>query len=338
MTTRPARRDAIDDPVAARLEPHRRALTAHCYRMLGSAFEADDAVQETMVRAWRSIDRYEGRGSLEAWLFRIATNVCLNLLRGRGRRAMPMDLGPAARPDVGVLTTRPSGSWVGPVPDAWVLDPSAGRDPADAAIEREALRLAFVTALQRLPARQRAVLILRDVLRWSSEEVATLLDTTDVSVKSALQRARATMGVAGVLDDAPTAVDPAAAGLLEQYIDAFERYDVDALVGLLHDDATMSMPPFDLWLDGAANIAAWWRREHGACTRLAVAAGACQRVAGRRPVPPDRCGAPRALCRRGPRRRGGTHRLVARLPRAGAVPAVRRARVAVRAECHRPLP
>ena len=264
-TTRTARRLALDDPVAVRLEPHRRALTAHCYRMLGSAFEADDAVQETMVRAWRGIDRYEGRGPLEAWLYRIATNVCLNLLRGRGRRALPMDLGPSARPDIGVLATRPAGAWVGPVPDAWVLDPSVGRDPADAAIEREALRLAFVSALQRLPARQRAVLILRDVLRWSSEEVALLLGTTDVSVKSALQRARATMGDVGVLDDAPSAVDPAAAGLLEQYIEAFERYDIDALVGLLHEDATMSMPPFDLWLEGAASITAWWRRQHAEC-------------------------------------------------------------------------
>src|SRR5215208_3904505 len=137
-TTSPSR---IDGDAAERLEPYRRSLMAHCYRMLGSAFDADDAVQETIVRAWRNLDRYEGRGPFEAWLFRIATNVCLNLLRGRGRRALPMDLGPAARPDVAVLTSRPGAAWVGPVPDAWVVEPSRGEDPLDAAVQREALRL-----------------------------------------------------------------------------------------------------------------------------------------------------------------------------------------------------
>jgi RNA polymerase sigma-70 factor, ECF subfamily len=259
-TSRPGDLTVVD-----RLEVHRRALTAHCYRMLGSAFEADDAVQETMVRAWRSFDRYEGRGPLEAWLFRIATNVCLNMLRGRGRRALPMDLGPAAPPDVALPTVPAEVAWVGPVPDAWVLD------PADSVVERESLRLAFVTALQRLPPRHRAVLILRDVLRWSTHEVAALLATTDTSVKSILQRARATMGAAGVLADVP--LDPDANALLEQYIDAFERYDVDALVELLHEDAVLSMPPFDLWLDGAGSIRQWWQREECRGSRL-VAMGA----------------------------------------------------------------
>jgi RNA polymerase sigma-70 factor, ECF subfamily len=257
MTSRPGDLTVVD-----RLEVHRRALTAHCYRMLGSAFEADDAVQETMVRAWRSFDRYEGRGPLEAWLFRIATNVCLNLLRGRGRRALPMDMGPAARPDVAVPTAPSEMAWVGPVPDAWVLD------PADSVVARESLRLAFVAALQRLPPRHRAVLILRDVLRWSTHEVATLLATTDTSVKSTLQRARATMGAAGVLPDG--ALDPDAHALLEQYIDAFERYDVGALVELLHEDAVLSMPPFDLWLEGAGSIQLWWQREECRGSRLLV--------------------------------------------------------------------
>ncbi len=246
----------IDGDVTERLEPFRRSLMAHCYRMLGSAFDADDAVQETMVRAWRSIDRYEGRGPFEAWLYRIATNVCLNMLRGRGRRALPMDLGPASSPDSPLPVPRPGATWVGPIPDAWVQAPGQ-LDPADAAIEREHLRLAFVTALQRLPPRQRAALILHDVLRWSNHEIAALFETTDTSVKSSLQRARATMAEA-----APgRALDPSAGDLLERYVDAFERYDIDALVDLLHTDATLSMPPHDLWLHGADDIAAWWRRE-----------------------------------------------------------------------------
>ncbi len=244
-----------------RLEPHRRGLMAHCYRMLGSAFDADDAVQETMVRAWRGLDRYEGRGPFEAWLYRIATNVCLNMLRGRSRRALPMDLGPAASPEAGVGLARPGATWVGPVPDALVRAPAGQLDPAEAAIEHESLRLAFVTALQRLPPRQRAALILHDVLRWSNQEIAALFETTDTAIKSSLQRARATMGAAGT----GVVLDPTAGELLERYIDAFQRYDVEALVDLLHEDATLSMPPHDLWLQGAADIAAWWRRESSAC-------------------------------------------------------------------------
>jgi len=253
-TTSPSR---IDGDAAERLEPYRRSLMAHCYRMLGSAFDADDAVQETMVRAWRNLDRYEARGPFEAWLYRIATNVCLNMLRGRGRRALPMDLGPASSPDAPLPLPRAGRTWVGPIPDTWVRAPDGQLDPADAAIEREHLRLAFVTALQRLPPRQRAALILHDVLRWSNQEIAALFETTDTSVKSSLQRARATMA-----DAAPgRALDPSAGDLLERYVDAFERYDVDALVGLLHADATLSMPPHDLWLRGADDIAAWFRRE-----------------------------------------------------------------------------
>jgi RNA polymerase sigma-70 factor (ECF subfamily) len=168
-----------------------------------------------------------------------------------------MDLGPASSPDSALPVPRPGRTWVGPIPDAWVTAPDGHVDPADAAIEREHLRLAFVAALQRLPPRQRAALILHDVLRWSNHEIAALLETTDTSVKSSLQRARATMA-----DGAPgRALDPTAGDLLERYVDAFERYDVDALVDLLHTDATLSMPPHDLWLQGPDDIAAWWRRE-----------------------------------------------------------------------------
>jgi RNA polymerase sigma-70 factor (ECF subfamily) len=226
-----------------------------------SLIDADDAVQETMVRAWRNLERYEGRGPFEAWLFRIATNVCLNMLRGRGRRALPMDLGPASPPDVPLPVPRPGRTWVGPVPDDLVRTPSGALDPAEAAVERESLRLAFVTALQRVPPRQRAALILHDVLRWSNQEIAALFETTEVSVKSSLQRARATMGAAG----AATTLDPSAAELLERYVDAFERYDINALVELLHEDATLSMPPHDLWLQGRDDIAAWFRAEGAAC-------------------------------------------------------------------------
>ena len=278
-------RAECDDTTNAQLEAHRRALTAHCYRMLGSAFDADDAVQETMLRAWRGMDRWEGLGTFEAWLFRIATNVCLNLLRGRGRRALPMDLGPAAPADVVDRRSRPAAAWIGPVPDSWVL---ADQDPAEMVIARETLRLAFVAALQRLPSRQRAVLLLRDVLRWSTTEVAALLATSDVSVKSSLQRARATMASAVAPAPQPDPIDPASTGLLARYIDAFERYDVDALVRLLCVDATLSMPPLDLWLDGATSIGSWWRREETVCrgSRLqAVRANGAPAVAHFRLMP-----------------------------------------------------
>ena len=185
--------DTIDasDVLAEALDEHRRALTGYCYRMLGSAFEADDAVQETMVRAWRAIDTFEGRSTMRSWLYRIATNVCLDLLRGRQRRARPMDLGPASTTEAFRGATLPESAWVQPIPDGRVL-PEDG-DPAEVAAARESVRLAFVTALQHLPARQRAVLILREVLRWQATEVAELLDTTVASVNSALQRARATL-------------------------------------------------------------------------------------------------------------------------------------------------
>jgi len=230
---------------------HRPALLGYCYRMLGSAADADDAVQETMVRAWRSIDTFEGRAPLEAWLYRIATNVCLNLLRGRRRRALPMDVARAASAYAPLGTPHGHEVWVEPIADALIT--SQGADPGEIAATRESVRLAFVAALQLLPPRQRAVLILRDVLRWKADEVAALLDMSVVSVKSALQRARATLALTP-----PSPPAPADRELLDRYLDAFGRYDIDALVGLLRDDATLSMPPYDLWLLGVEEIRAWF--------------------------------------------------------------------------------
>lgn len=254
------RRPSTSD-LEARLEEHRTALTGYCYRMLGSAFEADDAVQDTMLRAWRSFDRFEGRATLKSWLYRIATNVCLTMLEGRGRRARPMDLGPASTVD-GSLAQLPEATWIEPIPDSRVL-PEAG-DPAELAMSRETLRLAFVAALQHLPARQRAVLILREVLRWRASEVAELLDTSVASVNSALQRARATLEASDV--GAPLApLDDAATALLARYVEAFEDYDVEALVALLHEEATLSMPPYELWLRGPAHLRDWWLGPGAGC-------------------------------------------------------------------------
>ena len=240
-----------------RLEQHRSELTGYCYRMLGSPFEAEDAVQETLLRAWRGFDRFEGRAALRSWLYRIATNVCLDMLSGRERRARPMDLGPAREPVAANLNTRPEVTWIEPLPDDRFVP--AESDPAEVAVARETVRLAFVAALQHLPPRQRAVLILCEVLRWQASEVAELLETSVASVNSALQRARATLD-ASDLDAADTApsVDAADEELLARYVEAFERYDMDALTSLVHEDATQSMPPFDLWLHGRDDIFAWW--------------------------------------------------------------------------------
>ena len=244
------------DQLDARLLAHRRELTGYCYRMLGSAFDADDAVQETLVRAWRGLQGFEGRSALRSWLYRIATNVCLDQLSGRQRRALPMDLSGAPYPPVehSLAGRRPRTAWVEPILDRQVLPEDA--DPAEQVIGRESIRLAFVAALQHLPPRQRAVLLLRDVLRWKADEVAELLDTTTAGVNSALQRARATLATLGPAPE-PQPLDDAARALLARYVDAFERYDVDALVSLLRDDATQHMPPFEMWLRGAADIGAW---------------------------------------------------------------------------------
>jgi RNA polymerase sigma-70 factor, ECF subfamily len=234
-----------------RIEEYRRELTGYCYRMLGSGFEADDAVQETMLRAWRAAEGFEGRSSLRSWLYRIATNVCLDMLRGRQRRAMPIDLGPASPPVEALLDWHPEDIWISPIADAKVM-PEHG-DPAEIAVARDTVRLAFVTALQQLPPRQRAALILCEVLRMPAAEAAGTLGTSVPAVNSALQRARATLAELPE-EQRPTAVDADQADLLDRYVDAFQRYDMEQLITLLHDDAVMTMPPYATWFRGAQNI------------------------------------------------------------------------------------
>jgi RNA polymerase sigma-70 factor (ECF subfamily) len=238
------------------MELHRVELTAHCYRMLGSPFDAEDAVQEAFVRAWRSRDRFEGRAAIRTWLYRIATNVCLDMLKGANRRFRAMDLGPACEPIEANLNVPSGKRWIEPIPDHLVA-PEA--DPADQVVERESIRLAFVAALQKLPPRQRAVLILREVLRWEASEVAELLDSTVQSVNSSLQRARAALGKSHVSsDDRLPALSTDDRAMLDRYVAAFERYDMQALTSLIREDASQSMPPFDMWLGGRHDILAWW--------------------------------------------------------------------------------
>ncbi|HZU39781.1 MAG TPA: sigma-70 family RNA polymerase sigma factor [Solirubrobacteraceae bacterium] len=238
------------------LEQHRRELIGYCYGMLASPFEAEDAVQETFLRAWRAYDRFEGRAAVRSWLYRIATNVCMDMLSSRARRARPMDLGPAREPVASNLNTLPETTWIEPLPDSSVAEDG---DPAEVAQARETIRLAFVAALQHLPPRQRAVLILCEVLRWRAKEVADLLDMSVASVNSALQRARATLDGAGAspLATAPTVAEPDQ-DLLRRYVAAFEAYDIDALTALIREDASQSMPPYDLWLHGREDIFRWW--------------------------------------------------------------------------------
>jgi RNA polymerase sigma-70 factor, ECF subfamily len=269
------------------LEDHRAKLTGYCYRMLGSPFEAEDAVQETLVRAWRALDRFEGRAALQSWLFGIATNVCFDMLKARGQRALTMDLGPSSPGDALPGATLPELLWVGPVRDERVL-PSHG-DPAEVLVARESIRLAFVAALQHLNPRQRAALILRDMLRWKAKEVALLLDTTTTSVESLLRRARA---VLGEVDRArPAAVEgERARALVDRYADAFERHDVDTLVALLHEDVTLSMPPHPLWLQGVDAVRTWFDTLSGGCRHgryLPVSANGSPGLAFYRPARPD---------------------------------------------------
>ena len=237
---------ATTTPAFEKLESYRRELTAYCYRMLGSPFEAEDAVQDTLLRAWRSADKFEGRAAVRSWLYRIATNVCLDQLKSRERRARPMDLGPAGEPVIENLNTLPEVTWIEPLP----------ADPADVVMSRETIRLAFVAALQHLPPRQRAVLILCEVLKWQASEVAELLETSVASVNSALQRARATLETRDLGTGQPLGQPDLE--LLERYVKAFERYDMEALTSLIHEDATQSMPPYDLWLSGRDHIFTWW--------------------------------------------------------------------------------
>lgn len=245
----------------ADLETHRRELVGYCYRMLGSGSEAEDAVQDTMLRGWRSLERFEGRSTLKSWLFRIATNVCLDMLSSAQRRTRPMDLGPARSPHGPLGEILPEATWIEPLSESALT----GEDPAALAESRETLRLAFIAALQRLPPRQRAALILCEVLHWRASEAAELLDTTTAAVNSALQRARA------AIEEADGGSLPAAAGetvdreLLDRYMDAFERYDMDALAELIREDAVQSMPPYELWLSGRTDILDFWVGPGAAC-------------------------------------------------------------------------
>jgi RNA polymerase sigma-70 factor (ECF subfamily) len=238
------------------LEQHRAELTGYCYRMLGSTFEAEDAVQDTLLKAWKSYEAFEGRAQLRSWLYRIATNVCFDILNSRSRRARPMDLGPAGWADAANLgAPLPEVAWVEPMPDGRVLP--EGADPADIAELKESVRLAFVAALQHLPPKQRAVLILRDVLRWKADEVAQLLETSVQSVNSALQRARDGITKRANADSAPRPMDEEHSALLARYVDAFESYDMDRFTALLRDDAYFNMPPYALWLQTHQDIRAW---------------------------------------------------------------------------------
>jgi len=260
---------------AATLELHRPALTGHCYRMLGSAFDADDAVQETMLRAWKNLDRFDGRSAMRTWLYRIATNVCLDALSDRPARVRAMDVSPLGTVE-DELTERPRTHWLEPIPDARAI-PADG-DPAEQAVLRESIRLAFVAALQHLPPRQRAVLLLTQVLNWSAAEVAEGLEMTVAAVNSALQRARSTLAARDV-NAPPPPLSEAQHALVARYVESFERYDVQALTALLREDATMSMPPYDFWLRGPDPIAAWLSGRGAGCR-------------GSRLVPTQACGLP----------------------------------------------
>ena len=255
---RPDRSPRLDsDELEARLEAHRVELTGYSYRILGSAFEAEDAVQETFIRAWRGYDRFEGRAALRSWLYKIATNVCFDMKGASQRRARPIDINPALSADQALGTALPETAWIEPIPDDRAV-PSGG-DPADVAVARESIRLAFVAALQYLPPRQRAVLILREVLRWKADEVAELLETSVASVNSALQRARATLATKDLVeaDPTPTVLDDEHEALLRRYVAAFEEYDMDALTSLLNEDARWSMPPYEIWLQTHHDIRSW---------------------------------------------------------------------------------
>jgi RNA polymerase sigma-70 factor (ECF subfamily) len=259
----------------AQLEQHRAALVGHCYRMLGSPVDADDAVQETMVRAWRSLDRFDGRASLRTWMYRIATNVCIDALSDRSRRARPIEEGPLGTVD-DVLEARPRTHWLEPVPDARVIPPDA--DPAERAVLRQSIRLAFVAALQLLPPKPRAALLLTEVLGWSVAEVAESLDATVPAINSALQRARATLASKNLGEPQPP-LSAAQQALVDRYFQAFEQYDIDALTALLTDEATLSMPPYTLWLRGHDAIRTWLLGRGGGCR-------------GSRLVPTLACGSP----------------------------------------------
>ena len=273
-------------PTAIQLEEQRAALTGHCYRMLGSAAEADDAVQETVLRAWRSLERFDGRASLRTWLYRIATNVCLDALADRSRRARPMELGPEGSAD-DPLNELPRTHWLEPIPDSKALPADA--DPSELLVLRQSIRLAFVAALQHLPPRQRAALLLTEVLGWSAAEVAETLETSIAAVNSALQRARATLATRDV-SAGGGALSESQSRLLNRYVEAFHRYDVDALTALLREDAAFSMPPYALWLRGREPVRSWLLGRGAGCRGsrlLPIAACASPAFAHYKPAGPQ---------------------------------------------------
>jgi RNA polymerase sigma-70 factor (ECF subfamily) len=279
--------DSIDTTELGQLEPYRRELTAYCYRMLASAQDAEDAVQDAFVRAWRNLAGFEDRVGVRPWLYRIATNVCLDMLKARRRRALPMDIAPVATGEFSMGAPRPEATWVQPIPDQLISPPE--HDPAEVAVSRESIRLAFIAALQRLVPRQRAVLILRDVLSWRANEVAELLDTSEDAVNSTLRRARSALAEAN-LDAMPSEPAVADRELLGRYVEAFLRYDVEALVALLHEDATLQMPPFELWLRGHADIRSFLMAmvdEAGYDRVIEVAANGSPALAVYRPTGPS---------------------------------------------------
>jgi RNA polymerase sigma-70 factor (ECF subfamily) len=243
----------------ALLETYRPALTGHCYRMLGSVLDAEDAVQEAMLRAWKSLDRFNERSSLKTWLYRIATNVCLDTLSSTNRtRIRPLEISatPGAVHADMALPQRSRETWVEPIPDKLALPADDAHSPEEHAILRESIRLAFVAALQYLPPRQRAVLLLTQVLNWSAAETAEALDMSVAAVNSALQRARATLDTRNP-SVVPRTLNEEQQQLVARYVAAFEAYDVAALTKLLHEEATLSMPPYELWLQGHEQIAKW---------------------------------------------------------------------------------
>jgi RNA polymerase sigma-70 factor (ECF subfamily) len=247
------------------LEQYRGELIGYCYRMLGSSSEAEDAVQDTLTKAWRNLHRFEGRSSLRTWLYRIASNACFDQVGAVQRRARPMDLSQSWSLDGSFGEILPEATWIQPLPGGRSR-PDAN-DPGAVVESRESVRLAFISALQFLPPKQRATLILREVLQWSAADVAELLDTTVASVNSALQRARATLDARSDAAGAPSPTREASVDeeLLERYLDAFQRYDIDALTELIHEDAVQSMPPYEIWLKGRDDVFAWWLGPGAAC-------------------------------------------------------------------------
>jgi RNA polymerase sigma-70 factor (ECF subfamily) len=259
----------------ASLEDHRPALTGHCYRMLGSVFDADDAVQETMLRAWKAWNQFDGRSSIRTWLYRIATNVCLDELRERGRRAIPVEEGAPGVPSIEYLAQQPNSFWIEPMLDVRITPAEA--DPAEQLMLRQSIQLAFMAALQHLAPKQRAALLLIEVLGFSANEAASTLDVSVASVNSALQRARAALEKRD--NGASPELSVAQQDLVTRYISAFESYDIDGLTTLMRQDATICMPPYSLWLQGHDHIRSWMRGPGIGCR-------------GSRLIPTSACGSP----------------------------------------------